>query len=203
MSGKLAALPKPANDPKADLVPPCTIEVTVNLAGERQVRLVSPVTAEMPRAEINRRMDIYRELAERQRSILEIRVLTENLQSKRDALDEVWKKRRAEADEQHQKKLGEVEKDIAAALAAQEQIKQAAYSKRLKSGRQTEGELEGDDRKQFNAKKLEIGAKKDRIKQLEQEHLQNVQVIDGNIEKLEAEIRAMERELVQHQEIVG
>lgn len=184
-------------------LPAFDLTIVMNLAGERQIHLRSPVTDPISPAEANRRTDALMRVAERQRSLIEIRVLEEELSAKTDALEKVWKARKTEAEEKHAKVLEEVEKAIKTDLTLQEQLKQAEAMKAAGTGRVAEYKLQGNALKNYNTLGTAIDQHRASVKTKEQEHLQHMQTINGNIDKLEAEIREMTRQLERHRAIVG
>lgn len=184
-------------------LPPFTVGIVMNLSGERQLRIDSPSPDPISKAEANRRMDALMHVAERQRSLIEIRVLEEDLASKRAALADVWVKRKEEAQAKHAAALAQVEKDAIQAEAKREKLEQDFITVERDRGKTGDIKLVGGTKNAAAALDRDIAALRDRTKTLEAEHLQNIQVIDGNVEKLTNEIAAMERLLAKHRETVG
>lgn len=197
---------KASNDaPKADeaMLPEFEIGIAMNLSGERQLTIRSPVKEQISRAEANRRMDALMHVAERQRSLQEITFLEEQFAAKTDAL-KLWQRRKDEADEKHDSDLAAVETAIADAMKKQEQLQQAAYSEARAAGRTADVKLTGNRLKDFNALDRAIGQHRDSVSTKEAEHEQRVMgPINGNIEKLEAELREIGRQLERHRTIVS
>lgn len=200
--GKVTAL-KTASESERDELPPFDATITMNLSGERQIIIRSPVTEPLSRAEVDRRMDGLMRVAERQRSLIEVRVLTEDLASKRSALADVWLKRKAEAEEKHAAALKRLEDDVAQTETRRAELVEGFIKAERDRGKQGDIELTGNAKNREARMRQDIAGMADKVKTLEAEHLQHMQVIDGNIDKLENEIAAMERLLEKHQEIVG
>jgi len=182
-------------------LPAFDLTIVMNLAGERQIHLRSPVTDSIAPAEANRRTDALMKVAERQRSLIEIRVLEDELSAKTDALEKVWKVRAAEAVEKHAKALEDVESAIKTAMIKQEQIKTREAERATSKGRYG-SILMGGALKEYNALGGAIDQHRASVKAKENEHLQHMQTITGNIEKLEADIREINRQLARHRAIV-
>ena len=195
---RLRSMPQPSDGE----LPPFDITIVVNLAGERQIHLRSPVTEPIAPAEANRRTDALMQVVERQRSMIEIRVLEDELTAKNDALDKVWRVRKAEAEAKLEADLTGVENDIAKDMAKQEQLKHAANDHAAQTGRNTV-RLEGAAKKEHDTLARAIVQHRARVATIQNEHKQFVQTIDGNIEKLEADIREISRQLERHRKIVG
>lgn len=192
-----------ANQDAPAPLPPHDITITVNLSGERQIIVRSPVTEAISRDEANRRTDALMAVAERQRSIIEIRVLTEDLASKRAALTDVWQKRKAEAEEKHAVALKTIENTIVDTETRRTELVEGFIKTERDRGKTGDIQLVGNVKNREARMQQDIAAQRAKVKTLEAEHLQNIQVIDGNIEKLTNEIAAMERLLQKHQELVG
>jgi len=204
--GKVTSL-KAANDAPAavadDTLPPFDIGIVMNLSGERQITVRSPVTEPISKAEADRRMDGLVRVAERQRSLYELRFLTEQLEDKTAALEGVWKKRQAEAEAKHKEALAELERETTQAMAKREQLQQRVARQWRDRGKQGDPVLQGADKSTDQGLARDIEAKGDRVKKLEAEHLQHMQTITGNVEKLTEEIAAIGRLIAKHREIVG
>lgn len=185
------------------LLPPFEIGIAMNLSGERQITIRCPVKEPCSREEANRMSDGLMAVAERQRSLIEIRVLEEDLASKKDALENVWGQTRREAEEKHQARLDEVTKKIADLMAKQEQIKVAGAEKATTAGRSSY-KPEGKDKKDIEALQRAIDGYNDEVRRIEAEHLKHLtDQIDKPIARLEGDIRAIERLLEKHRAVVG
>lgn len=204
MSAEVKTMGRTIAQPADGELPPFTLTVVMNMAGERQIHLASPVTEPIAPEEANRRVDGLMKLAERQRSLIEIRVLEEELGAKTDALAKVWQVRKAEAEAKHADDLKGVQKSIAGDMAKQEKIQQAAYAEARQTGRTGEVKLQGARLRDHTTLQRAIDQHRDSVARKEAEFKQNVMApIIGNIEKLEADIREINRQLERHRKIVG
>jgi predicted nucleic acid-binding Zn-ribbon protein len=194
---------KPANERADAVLPPFDVTITMNISGERQIVIRAPSKDPAPRSRVRADLDALVDEAERQRAKYEMRFLSDQLEDKTAALDNVWRKRAAEAEAKHKDELVKIEAELVATEAKRAGVEQrvaAAWTARGKSG---EAKLEGRDKNVHDALGRDIDAAGDRVKKLEAEHLQHMQTISGNIEKLSEEIAAIERLIEKHRELVG
>lgn len=195
-------LPQPQGADHAD-VPPFTISVASNFAQDQQVQIHMPVPDGLSREEAHRRVDLAVDLAQRQLSRAECRLLDMAIGDKQAALA-LQKDQKRQAVEDFAAEVAALQADIEIQMGKRAQIEQAAAAAHVASGRQSDFKPEGATASKLKAfdRAIEQLAAKVRDKQANQiEHVEKQH--DVMITRLGQEIEAMRRQLERHRAIVA